>query len=110
MPAEVCIEPSGNLNPPLLDSIIPCTVSSELGVVVPMPTLPVLSSKMLESPTNELTSVELVHLGIRQTVPPPMTTSGTSGPCAGEAVLAADMRLNCAGFCGRVCASKSKSD
>src|SRR5262245_9516250 len=36
-PAVVCTVPSGNFKPPSVVSIIPCTVSNEVGVVVPIP-------------------------------------------------------------------------
>ena len=40
--ALVWIVPSGNLIPPVVDSMIPATVSGEPAVVVPMPTFPPL--------------------------------------------------------------------
>jgi len=39
--AEVKTVPSGNLKPPEVDSTIPDTVKSDVGKVVPIPTLPV---------------------------------------------------------------------
>ena len=39
--AVVCVEPSGNLIPPLVDSITPATESFSEGDAVPIPTLPV---------------------------------------------------------------------
>ena len=50
--AVVCTVPSGNFNPPRVISTMPSTVKGEVGVVVPMPTLPNLSSVMYESPST----------------------------------------------------------
>lgn len=47
--AVVWMVASGNLNPPIVDSIVPTTVSFVSGVVVPMPTLP--------NPSMRITSV-----------------------------------------------------
>jgi hypothetical protein len=44
--AVVCTVPSGNFNPPRVISIMPWTVRGEVGVNVPIPTLPNLSSMM----------------------------------------------------------------
>ena len=38
--ALVCVVPSGNFIPPVVDSMVPATVSFCAGAVVPMPTLP----------------------------------------------------------------------
>jgi hypothetical protein len=87
MPAVVCTVPSGNLNPPSVASIMPTTVNLEVGVSVPMPTSPVLLSKMLESPMNELLLVSPVHFVSRPMVPLPTTCrfapAAISETCAG---------------------------
>ena len=70
----VCTVPSGNLYPPSVVSIIPCTVNSEVGVWVPMPTFPNLSSKICESPMKKVFEPSTpVHLAICPGVPLPPT-------------------------------------
>src|SRR5262249_50870105 len=66
------------IDDPPLASIVPATVSFDVGESVPMPTLPNLSSKMVVSPMNELLLVNPVHFVNRPSVPPPRT--GRLGP------------------------------
>src|SRR5215469_4381355 len=78
--AVVCIVPSGNFNPSAVVSIIPATVSLDDGESVPSPTLPSLSSNIVESPITELVP-KPVHFVMRPKVPPPIT--GRLTPAAG---------------------------
>src|SRR6266567_577388 len=79
--AVVCTVPSGNFTPPDVLSITPPTVSLDAGEVVPMPTLPDLSSLMLESPIV----LVLVHFVNCPAVPLPVT--GVVLPAAGCTAL-----------------------
>src|SRR5262249_52404553 len=72
LPAVVNREPSGNLIPPCVDSIVPATVRRDVGVSVPIPTAPNLSSKMVESPMTEEPN-DPIHLANRPNVPLPTT-------------------------------------
>ena len=63
---------------PPLASIVPATVSFEVGVSVPIPTFPNLSSKMIVSPMNELLPVCPVHFANLPAIPLPRT--GRLGP------------------------------
>src|SRR5262249_1314840 len=83
--AVVCKEPSGNLSPPTVVSIVPTTVSLDPGVSVPIPTLPSLSSNIVESPMNELL-LKPTHFVSRPRVPPPNT--GKFGPPAIKSIQA----------------------
>jgi len=82
--------PSPNLNPPV-DSITPATVSLDVGVVVPIPTRPDLSSKIVESPIRELMLLKPNHFVSLPAVPLPMT--GKFGPDAGANLKARPMPL-----------------
>jgi hypothetical protein len=57
--AVACVEPSGNLTPPVVDSIIPATVRGELGAVVPIPILPLSNTATLSAP--ELSFVLIIN-------------------------------------------------
>jgi len=61
-------------------SIIPATVSLDVGESVPIPTFPSLSSKIVESPMTELV-LKPVHFVMCPKVPPPIT--GRFPPPAG---------------------------
>src|SRR5262249_2329229 len=61
------------IDDPPLASIVPATVSLDVGESVPMPTLPNLSSKIVVSPMNELLPVCPVHLDNLPVVPLPRT-------------------------------------
>src|SRR6185503_1272999 len=90
----VCSVPSGNLNPPVVDSITPATVSLDVGVSVPIPTAPNLSSKIVELPINELLLVNPVHFVRRPRVPPPMTARFRPAAMGVVLLLAFTTRLN----------------
>ena len=115
-PAVVCTVPSGNFTPPPVPfvSITPATVSFEVGVSVPIPTNPNLSSKIIESPMNELLDVNPVHFVSLPSVPPPSTVRfGPSavgvmlnkGPLA-FTLLRAGIKLNASPFALLARASK----
>jgi hypothetical protein len=81
----VCSVPSGNLMPPLRDSIMPATESLDVGVSVPMPTFPYLSSKMVVSPMTELLLVKPAHFVSLPNVPLPVT--GKLAPVAAAGAM-----------------------
>src|SRR6185295_17278600 len=71
---------SCNIDDPPLASIVPATVSFDVGESVPMPTFPNLSSKIFESPRVKVFDPNTpVHLEMRPEVPRPVTGSVAAG-------------------------------
>src|SRR4030095_12834087 len=103
--------------PPSVVSIIPATVSFEVGASVPSLTRPFLSSKIVVSPMNELLLVNPAHLVSLPTVPLPRT--GRFGPAASGVMLNKgaldftrlldDIRLKLERRLGRACASNPEN-
>src|SRR5215216_6006738 len=91
--AVVCTVPSGNLYPPRVVSIIPCTDSFDIGVARPMPMLP-FNCVIMESPRVELPEgLVPVHIEIFPTVPLPSTAGGEMAAAVMPEMAAAVMPL-----------------
>src|SRR5437868_4285568 len=78
---------------------MPFTVSKEVGVVVPMPILPNLSSKITESVMKELLLLKPIHFVKCPIVPLPCTFGLTTAKGFTLPALGSGLRLPLVGVC-----------